>query len=163
MSSPLVSAPQTQKVSNNVTNVLLWADGGGVRGLSSLLILQRLMQQINSSIEEAGLDDEDRGPHREVQPHEIFDLVAGTSTGGLIAIMLGKLGMTIDQCIHTYQKLSKEIFGKRHIRGRMTGGLGPTRYSGSRLRRCVRNLVHARCDDPDLPMISIDNSDRIAW
>src|SRR5438034_11730076 len=143
--------------------MLVVEDGGGVRGLSSLLILQRLMQQINSSLEEARLHRGDRRPHREVQPHEVFDLVAGTSTGGLIAIMLGKLGMSVDECIRTYQRLSREIFGKRHVRGRMTGGLGPTRYSGSCLRRCVRDLVQTRSGNPDLPMVSSDNSDSIAW
>ena len=121
------------------------------------------MQQINSSIEEARHRGNDGEPHREVQPYEIFDLVAGTSTGGLIAIMLGKLGMSIEECIRTYHTLSTEIFDKKHIRGRMTGGLGPTRYSGSRLQRCVRSLVERQSGNAELPMISGDRSDRIAW
>ena len=123
------------------------------------------MQQINSSIKEKRVADKRAAgePHRDVQPHEIFDFVAGTSTGGLIAIMLGKLGMSIEQCIESYHNLSKAIFGKKHIRGKMTGGLGPTRYSGSRLRECVRNLIHGQTSNADLPMISADNSDRIAW
>ena len=29
------------------------------------------------------------------RPYEYFDLICGTSTGGLIAIMLGKLGMVL--------------------------------------------------------------------
>jgi patatin-like phospholipase/acyl hydrolase len=143
--------------------MLLVADGGGVRGLSSLLILQRLMQQINSSIEEARQNDPDKEPHQEVQPHEIFDLVAGTSTGGLIAIMLGKLGMNIEECIRTYHDLSTRIFGKKHFRGKLTGGLGPTRYSGMRLRTCIRDLIQRQRGNADLPMICSDDSDRIAW
>ena len=140
---------------------LRYLDGGGVRGLSSLLILQELMQQINSSIRD---DRHAVGEkHEDAQPHEIFDLVAGTSTGGLIAIMLGKLGMTVNDCIQSYKDLSMAVFGKRHIRGKLTGGLGPTRYSGSRLRECVRSLVERRRTDPDLPMISSDNSEKIAW
>lgn len=65
-----------------------------------------------------------------MEPHHIFDLVAGTSTGGLIAIMLGKLGMNITECIEAYGKLSKKIFGKKHVRGIITGGLAPSKYSG---------------------------------
>lgn len=62
---------------------ILSLDGGGVRGLSSLLILKRLMQEIQRKTKS------DRLPH----PSEYFDLIGGTSTGGLIALMLGRLGM----------------------------------------------------------------------
>ena len=47
---------------------LLSLDGGGVRGLSSLLILEQLMQMIN--------------PRNPPKPCEYFDMIAGTSTGG---------------------------------------------------------------------------------
>ena len=52
-------------------------DGGGVRGLVSLLILRRLMHLIS--------------PKDPPKPCQVFDVIAGTSTGGLIAIMLGRL------------------------------------------------------------------------
>jgi len=58
-------------------------DGGGVRGLSSLLILREIMETIERQT------DADETP----LPCEYFDLIGGTSTGGLIAIMLGRLGM----------------------------------------------------------------------
>lgn len=49
---------------------LLSLDGGGVRGLSTLMILETLMARINSKREEAA------------KPCEVFDLIGGTSTGG---------------------------------------------------------------------------------
>ena len=52
-------------------------DGGGVRGLSSLLILQDLMHLIS--------------PDGTLLPYQLFDMICGTSTGGIIAIMLGRL------------------------------------------------------------------------
>ena len=58
---------------------ILSLDGGGVRGLSSLLILRALLS-----------DDPSQPPRR---PYEVFDLICGTSAGGLIALMLGKLQM----------------------------------------------------------------------
>ncbi len=143
-----------------VTNKVLFADGGGVRGLSTLLILQDLMSQINVSLRNLR-DGED--PHSDVEPHEIFDLVAGTSTGGLIAVMLGKLGMTLDQCIAAYRDLSRTIFGKKHSRGRLTFGLAPSRYSGSRLRKAVCRLLGERGFDDDLPMTHVPGRDKIAW
>ena len=52
--------------------------------------------------------------------------------------------MTVSECISQYKKLSKVIFGKKHIRGRITHGLAPARYSGKRLQNCVRQLLHDR-------------------
>ena len=97
----------------------------------------------------------------DLHPHHVFQLVAGTSTGGLIALMLGKMGMTADECITQYENLSKIIFGKRHLRGRITHGLAPARYSGKRLRNCIRKLLRDRQLDEDLSMRHED--DRIAW
>jgi patatin-like phospholipase/acyl hydrolase len=53
---------------------LLALDGGGVRGLSSLIILSRLMTRINAEREKQGKTT--------VKPCEVFDLIGGTSTGG---------------------------------------------------------------------------------
>jgi patatin-like phospholipase/acyl hydrolase len=66
-----------------VLNVL---DGGGIRGLSSLLILENLMEGIR---EANGLDKVPR-------PCEWFDLIGGTSTGGsvyLIILLWGVLSL----------------------------------------------------------------------
>jgi len=49
---------------------LLALDGGGVRGLSSLIILEQLMQTIN--------------PEHPPKPCEYFDMIGGTSTGGFV-------------------------------------------------------------------------------
>ncbi|KAL2025831.1 hypothetical protein VTO58DRAFT_103014 [Aureobasidium pullulans] len=79
---------------------LLSLDGGGVRGLSSLYILQRIMNAI----------DPDDPP----KPCDYFDVIGGTSTGGLIAIMLGRLDMSVDECINAYTELSEKVFQKKH-------------------------------------------------
>jgi patatin-like phospholipase/acyl hydrolase len=49
-------------------------DGGGVRGLSTLLILKALMAEMNAEREKNG--------EKPVRPCELFDLIGGTSTGG---------------------------------------------------------------------------------
>ena len=53
---------------------LLSLDGGGVRGLSTLRILKRIMDGINDLRNEKGL------PSR--LPYEVFGMIGGTSTGG---------------------------------------------------------------------------------
>ncbi|KAJ6024860.1 hypothetical protein N7540_005657 [Penicillium herquei] len=71
---------------------LLSLDGGGIRGLSTILIIKNIMERI----------DQDNPP----APCEYFELIGGTSTGGLIAIMLGRMRMTISECEAAYRKLS---------------------------------------------------------
>jgi patatin-like phospholipase/acyl hydrolase len=117
------------------------------------------MREINTSIRQQGISS--NSP--DVEPHEIFDLVAGTSTGGLIAIMLGKLGMGVEDCIKAYDKLSKTIFRAKHRRARLTFGLAPAKYSGSKLERCVRELLKDKGFDEELPIAYADGVDMIAW
>lgn len=88
---------KTGKSMNGVTNLfaeippekdgcprILSLDGGGVRGLSSLLILRSIMEEIVRRTNTA-----------EALPCQYFDLIGGTGTGGWIAIMLGRLRMVM--------------------------------------------------------------------
>ena len=77
---------------------LLSLDGGGIRGISSLLILQQLMEMIN--------------PDDPPKPCDYFDMIGGTSTGGLIAVMLGRLRMSVQEAYDEYIKLSPKIFSQ---------------------------------------------------
>jgi hypothetical protein len=83
--SPLVFADSLEQLSPPNVRKILSLDGGGVRGLSSLLILREIMNDIEQEVEATDV----------VKPAEYFDLIGGTSTGGLIAIMLGTLGMVL--------------------------------------------------------------------
>jgi hypothetical protein len=62
---------------------------------------------------------------------EVFDLIGGTSTGGyvnspfsahstdvsrLIAVMLGRLEMDVDECISAYTALMKTVFDEESRR-----------------------------------------------
>jgi hypothetical protein len=46
---------------------------------------------------------------------DYFDLIVGTSTGGLIAVMLGPLQMDIDRCIKEYLRLAPIIFPTKNF------------------------------------------------
>ncbi|KAF2272112.1 FabD/lysophospholipase-like protein [Westerdykella ornata] len=84
---------------------ILSLDGGGVRGYSMLIILQELMHRTFVEIE-------GRAPkrHEIPKPCDHFDLIAGTGTGGLIAIMLGRLRLDIDTCKDVYVRMTKRVF-----------------------------------------------------
>ena len=122
------------------------------------------MRHINISLNEAIREvASDAETPKEVEPQDVFDFVAGTSTGGLIAIMLGKLRMSTQQCIQAYKNLSKEIFGKKSTRGRITHGLAKTRYSGSRLEGCIRRLLEENNYEAAIEMTSDSNDRDMAW
>lgn len=69
---------------------ILALDGGGVRGLSEVLILKYLMKRLKF---EAKLPEVP-------EPWRYFDLICGTSTGGLLALMLGRLRMVSTNNAH---------------------------------------------------------------
>jgi patatin-like phospholipase/acyl hydrolase len=72
---------------------ILSLDGGGIRGISSLYILKDLLEQVERDRKVAARNTELRELSAPLRPCEIFDLICGTGTGGLIALMLGRLEM----------------------------------------------------------------------
>ncbi|KAL5627887.1 hypothetical protein BROUX41_002635 [Berkeleyomyces rouxiae] len=116
---------------------ILSLDGGGVRSLSSLLVLERIMEDLGKA---KGLD-------KPPKPCEYFDLIGGTSTGGLIAIMLGRLGMSVHDCIQAFGNLMRDAFvSKRNILTKSPlGGSSGTKLE-SALKQMIRNhCIHPAC------------------
>jgi hypothetical protein len=104
--------------------LILTLDGGGIRGFSSLIILRALMKEIAvieakreppaSSSAHSSVVPVDKIPaavYKEGQylPCHYFDYIAGTSFGGLIAIMLGMLSMNVDDCIAEFHRQNEAI------------------------------------------------------
>ncbi|KAK7397938.1 hypothetical protein QQX98_012692 [Neonectria punicea] len=112
---------------------LLSLDGGGVRGLSSLLILEHLMEAIRDAEKLAEVP----------RPCERFDMIGGTSTGGIIAIMLGRLGMTVDECIRAYLKMAERAFTRKWtaLLPASPGGA----FSATKLEEAIRDTVKEFC------------------
>lgn len=115
------------------------------------------MRQINDSIRTLSHSSD---LSSNLLPHDIFDLVAGTSTGGLISLMLGKLGMNVKDCIEEYRNFSKVIFKRKQLLA--MGGFARSKYSGSKLEVRFRNLVRSRRSKENLDMLYNEN-DKIAW
>ncbi|KAI8625843.1 acyl transferase/acyl hydrolase/lysophospholipase [Xylariaceae sp. FL1651] len=115
---------------------VLSLDGGGIRGKSSLLILENIMEAIR---EAKGLDTVPK-------PCECFDLIGGTSTGGIIAIMLGRLGMTVDECIRAYDKLAQTAFTPKYNLFPIAPPKGA--YSAQALTAAIKQTVRESCVDP---------------
>ncbi|KAH7381067.1 hypothetical protein BKA64DRAFT_647894 [Cadophora sp. MPI-SDFR-AT-0126] len=105
---------------------LLSLDGGGVRGLSELFILDTIMHGVRR---EGRLE-------WEPLPADYFDLICGTSTGGLIAILLGRLRMSVPEAIAKYRELSGFVFSDEKL------SLSSKEKSRAiRLEESIRNIL----------------------
>ncbi|KAJ5732391.1 Acyl transferase/acyl hydrolase/lysophospholipase, partial [Penicillium malachiteum] len=122
---------------------LLSLDGGGVRGLSSLYILKCIMDLVNTKISH----------HGHVKPCDLFDLIGGTSTGGLIAIMLGRLEMDVDECIEAYRALMESVFSDktRKIALDWSGNV-KAQYDSQKLRAAIEHVIVSAGVSPDALM-----------
>ena len=52
-------------------------------------------------------------PESSPKPCDYFDMIGGTSTSGLIAIMLGRLHIVVDECIYASILLSANVLRRR--------------------------------------------------
>jgi len=115
-------------------------------------------------------------PDSPPKPCEYFDMIGGTSTGGyenasflkssdtfadifsLIAIMLGRLQMTVDECITAYTSLSDRVFRKQRHRLKLNGQM-QGRFDSLELERAIKQIVAQQgfredlelMDSPDAP------------
>lgn len=114
---------------------LLSLDGGGIKGLSSLFILQKIMESLN--------------PTNPPKPCELFDMIGGTSTGGLIAIMLGRLRMSVRACIDTYLEISPRIFTRIHHKSVNWKGKMQGRFDHLALENAVKDMLRQQGQNED--------------
>lgn len=76
----------------------------------------------------------------ELLPCHYFDFMYGTSTGGLIATILGRLRMTVTEALELYRKVGDDLFGKRRSSVPLR-----TKYHHEPLEQAVRDIVSSRC------------------
>lgn len=146
---PSVLRVQTEGHASALRKILC-LDGGGVRGLASLMILKHLMDRLESQ----------RGGR--LEPWQEFDMISGTSTGGLIAIMLGRLRMTVEESIEAYKTLSQRIFSPVHSRANIAGrAITTLKTEGKFESEPLEQVVKEMCRNRGLSEAELlkDNSD----
>jgi len=73
---------------------VLSLDGGGMKGMATVCLLRALEERTGRPI------------------HQMFDLVVGTSTGGLLAVALGLRKFSLDECEAVYKVLGQRVFSR---------------------------------------------------
>ncbi|KIM24801.1 hypothetical protein M408DRAFT_229318 [Serendipita vermifera MAFF 305830] len=100
-------------------------DGGDIRGLSQLEIMDAIMHRLTWDIESNGLNASDL-------PCDHFDLMGGSGTGGLIAILLAKLRMSVEEASDEFEDIIKQVFNPKDTSG-------PQRTEA--LRKCMEDIL----------------------
>ncbi|KAL1761375.1 acyl transferase/acyl hydrolase/lysophospholipase, partial [Schizophyllum commune] len=128
---------------------LLSFDDGGARGFSMLLMLRDMLAEIEFLTHETAL------------PCEFFDIIAGSGIGGFLALLLGRLRLSIDDAIECYTRVVERVFMRtknynfktapfedvlREISNRFGDG-DDTDMMGERGPQC-KTFVCIREDDP---------------
>jgi hypothetical protein len=81
---------------------ILSIDGCGYRALCVIHMLSHILEASSNN----DSDSDTSSP----RPCEQFDMICGTSVGGLLAIFFGRLQMTCDEARETYEQLCMELF-----------------------------------------------------
>jgi calcium-independent phospholipase A2-gamma len=120
------------------TKLILSLDGDGIRGLSSVLLVESLVNAICKQL------------NRRVDPYQIFDLIGGVSTTGFLAILIGRLRMRVHQARNAYLAIAKPMFEDKLT---FFASLDPHRqldpYPGPTLEATIKDLVMRECGTLD--------------
>ena len=95
------------------------------------IILKKLMMLIQKRMH---LDEEPL-------PQDHFDLIAGSGTGGLLAIMLGRLGMSATQCATKYADLAGEVFPDSDMKSHTAMIPEKGCFSATTLKNAVKRII----------------------
>jgi len=104
-----------------------------MRGLAEILILKELMLQVRIA------SKIDFTP----EPWQCFDFICGTSTGGLVAVLIGRLGKTLAECEAFFRQLGPVIFS-----GGSFAQMARLTFKGSKhASEGLRQVIHEQAKD----------------
>jgi patatin-like phospholipase/acyl hydrolase len=112
---------------------ILCLDGGGMRGLSEILILKELMLQVRIQT------NIDFTP----EPWQCFDFICGTSTGGLLAVLLGRLGKTLEECEVFFRNFGPKIFSGSSVNQKAKLAFTGSKHASENLK----TVIFAQAED----------------
>ncbi|KAK7513937.1 acyl transferase/acyl hydrolase/lysophospholipase, partial [Phyllosticta citriasiana] len=132
---------------------ILALDGGGIKGYSQLLIEKRLMYKAEQ-IERGFVPGHDRtfsGDYEatDFKPHHYFDYCVGTSTGGLGAIMLGRMEMDVETALKQYDVVGNQVFGHPRLAPKIVSAssLVQPKYASWRMEKALQDVTKAALHD----------------
>ena len=123
---------------------ILTIDGGGIRGIYSAIILKKIEKKFS------------------IKLNEHFDLIAGTSTGSILASAIA-YDIPLDEVIALYKNEGKNIFKSRRA---SIGGLLKSKYDNNHLKKILNEKFNEKTLSDDsiktrlmIPTTDISNGD----
>jgi predicted acylesterase/phospholipase RssA len=110
---------------------VLCLDGGGCRCYAQLQMLAKVLQNTQPRLTEQDA--------LALRPCDYFDLIVGTSAGGLLAIMLGRLSMTLGEAFHHFNVFKRKVF--EDDKGLKQMLLKGERFDLERMRQAVKDVL----------------------
>lgn len=111
---------------------ILTLDGGGLQAISTLLILDKILDTI------AQRNDV---PYEKPRPCDVFDTIAGIGAGGWLAILLGRFHMDITTCLSEWYKIIRCIMPRSKTEELRMRALQHCIFNSDRLVRQVECLT----------------------
>jgi calcium-independent phospholipase A2-gamma len=105
---------------------ILSLDGGGAKGLVTIEILKNIQKKCNNK-----------------PIHELFDYISGTSTGAVLACLLGIYKFSLDECESFYRLFAKEMFSQNTAVGLSNLLMQKSFYD----TKCWENILKEVIDD----------------
>ncbi|PBK83353.1 FabD/lysophospholipase-like protein [Armillaria gallica] len=135
MSADLKSLEYHSSMADNTPNNspvnLLSLDGGGICGVSQLIILNEIMKCLQAKKQLTEVP----------KPYKYFHLIGGSGTGGLNAIMLGQLKMSTEDALCNYKKLATVVFSSDNHKLFYQDG----KFKASTLEAEIKEIVKHSC------------------
>jgi patatin-like phospholipase/acyl hydrolase len=117
------------------TFLILSIDGGGIRGIFPALVLDCISQRLNINL------------------NEYLDMIAGTSTGSIIASAIA-CKVSTNKILTLYEDFGKEIFTARKLSFPLFKTIFRSKYSNLNLKRELEKIFgEIRLGDISMPLL----------
>ncbi|KAK5360276.1 hypothetical protein LTS13_010366 [Exophiala xenobiotica] len=113
---------------------VLTLDGGGIRGIVELEVLREVEQALGGRIPLLAF----------------FDLIVGTSTGGIIALAIGVKQWSLNQCISEFVRLCDQAFTPRELQAPGLKQMTTLRHGSKYRTQPLRNALRQAFGNEDL-------------
>ncbi|KAG8784573.1 hypothetical protein FRC12_018534 [Ceratobasidium sp. 428] len=116
---------------------ILVGDSSGAGGLSIIAALDEVMGRVQA----------ESGRAKPLLVEEYFDLIVGGGIAAIIAVMVGRLGMTTGQAMKGLANLANEVFSDKK-------SIGTETFKASKMEKALKDIIREATGNEDEPMLN---------